>query len=176
MLWLYLYSAPCSFLEKIFIVGMRERENSQRPLEESRTKKESSRLNMASTLYWAWEKQEQKGEVEWKWWGVWEKIKRWRREKVRENSKVVSRVSSWGGGSLWVGEVYGRSKGRRATLKCVLVLVILRETGGHMRMLIGTTDSHLSFLPVLREMAPLTVGIHLLTFLRNAGFCITPRI
>jgi hypothetical protein len=39
-----------------------------------------------------------------------------------------------------------------------------------------TTDSHVSFLPPIREMAPVVEGSHLHRLLRNAGFCLTDRI
>ena len=42
-------------------------------------------------------------------------------------------------------------------------------------MLIGTTDSYLSLLPVARETVPLVEGNWLHKFLRNVGFCITAR-
>lgn len=43
-------------------------------------------------------------------------------------------------------------------------------------VLIGTPDSHLSLLPVIREMAHLVEGTLLNMFLGNAGFGLTTRI
>lgn len=68
---------------------------------------------------------------------------------------------------------------RTVTLKCVLGTCDTEEgLEASMRfdMLISTTHSHLFFLPVIREMAPLVARNQLHKFLGNADFCITPRI
>lgn len=60
--------------------------------------------------------------------------------------------------------------------------MILREPGGQHALwypydiLIGTTDSHLSLLPVVTELTPLLDKDGLHKLLRNAGVCLTSRI
>lgn len=56
--------------------------------------------------------------------------------------------------------------------------MILREPAGQhaLGMLIGTTDSHLSLLPVIREMVPLVGSNRVGQLLRNADICLTSRM
>jgi hypothetical protein len=61
------------------------------------------------------------------------------------------------------------------TLKCVTGACDTEGAWTQLWYLTGTTGSHLSLLPLIRERAPLVEGNWLYKFLKYAGFCLTAR-